>query len=606
MEEPDHSLSHSMDSAKKHYSSLFLLPSYKHSLFYGALICLIGVSLAAYSTTLTQILNVSVLGITVFVISILSDALVSKVVLKNDPIFNARRTSGMTFYCWLIWIGFIGLGVLLTYIFGSWLLWVKLTLLGFGAVSTLRILVLSATSNGSNWRQITSALLQPILCIVMFSLFWLNHSATINQQVLIFIVFAPIIGYAAVYLLLHTIDRLGQDTYGLPSMPLFKAFLLNWVTDANAPLETYLEEMGENADIEVSLLKFDASKPKAAVIVPLVHPGPFKNIGSSLLPSLLKHAYESHYGCSACTPLGILGHELDLASQAQNQKIVAKVISSAIFDANSDIASPFVKIIEGTATASCQIFGDTLFLAFSLAPKTTEDLPQELRRMVSEEAKRYGFEHVIVVNAHNCLGAVDDTNEHVDELKRAAFKCMLKAIGKPKKAFSVGSASVFPSDFTLKQGMGTGGITAIVVEVEGQKTVYIVIDGNNMVPFLREKILEFISLLGFDDCEVFTTDTHAVSALVTSTRGYCPIGEAISHDALMVYIEKAAKKAASNLEAAKAGCIQFTVPSVIVIGEERLKSITLLIDKAIQKAKHIIVPIFGMEGIILISLLLLI
>ena len=65
-------------------------------------------------------------------------------------------------------------------------------------------------------------------------------------------------------------------------MSLFRAFILNWVTNANDPLEKHLEELGENADIEVSLLKFDAQKPKAAIIMPLVHPGPFKNIGSSL------------------------------------------------------------------------------------------------------------------------------------------------------------------------------------------------------------------------------------------------------------------------------------------------------------------------------------
>ena len=117
----------------------------------------------------------------------------------------------------------------------------------------------------------------------------------------------------------------------MPALSLFRAFILNWVSDQNAPLEKHLEEMGEDADIEVTLLKFDASKPKAAIIVPLVHPGPFKNIGSSLLPSLLKQGYEKEFGCDACVPLGILGHELDLASQAQNHKIVSQVIASAKF-----------------------------------------------------------------------------------------------------------------------------------------------------------------------------------------------------------------------------------------------------------------------------------
>jgi predicted neutral ceramidase superfamily lipid hydrolase len=77
------------------------------------------------------------------------------------------------------------------------------------------------------------------------------------------------------------------------------------------------------------LLQFRSNKTKAAIIVPLVHPGPFKNLGSSLLPSLLKHEFEKSFGGDASVPLGLLGHELDLASQTQNQKIVSNIIASA-------------------------------------------------------------------------------------------------------------------------------------------------------------------------------------------------------------------------------------------------------------------------------------
>ncbi len=96
-------------------------------------------------------------------------------------------------------------------------------------------------------------------------------------------------------------------------------------------LKNFLKKWAKTRILKLRLLKFDSSKPKAAIIVPLVHPGPFKNIGSSLLPSLLKHGFEKEFGCDTCTPLGILGHELDLASQAQNQKIVSQVIASAKF-----------------------------------------------------------------------------------------------------------------------------------------------------------------------------------------------------------------------------------------------------------------------------------
>ena len=203
--------------------------------------------------------------------------------------------------------------------------------------------------------------------------------------------------------------------------------------------------MGGDADIEVTLLKFDASKPKAAIIVPQVHPGPFKNIGSSLLPSLLKREVEKEIGGTACVPLGLLGHELDLASQTQNYKIAAQVIASAKFESQAALASPLVRVTDGAATASCQIFGDTAFLSFSLAPKTTEDLPQELGRIVEEEAKKHGIQNAVVVNCHNCLTEVIDTAEHLDELQRAASLCLQKAVTLPTKTFRVGLCYCFSS-----------------------------------------------------------------------------------------------------------------------------------------------------------------
>ncbi len=600
--EPDSSLNHSLDNASKHYSSMFSLPSYKKALLAVAGICLIAINLS--TLLLFPSLNNLILGLSLFAISYITSTIVSKSLLKKDPIFSMRRTLVLSSVCWGMWLVFIFLGVGLSFWFG-WLLWVKLSLLGFAAVVTLRGLVFNATSTAARWRKLLSILLEPVLSIVVFFVFWAIISKTIILQVLPFIVLSPIIGFIAVYLLLSSIDRLGKKTYSLSALPLFRAFLLNWVTDQNEPLEKHLETMGGDADIEVTLLKFDASKPKAAIIVPQVHPGPFKNIGSSLLPSLLKREVEKEFGGNACVPLGILGHELDLASQVQNYKIAAHVIANAKFKAQVALASPLVRANQGAATASCQIFGDTAFLSFTLAPKTTEDLPQELGRMVIEEAKKLGLTNALVVNCHNCLTNIVDTAEHLGELQRAASKCLQKAVEMPTKTFSVGSATVFPAEFNLKAGLGTGGITSIVVQVENQKTAYVVMDGNNMVPGLREKILDALSALGFDASEVFTTDTHAVTASITGRRGYHPIGEVMDPALLIQYINEVSKNAEENLENCTAGCRTFIVPQVRVIGEENLKSVTTLIDKAISKAKQVVFPIFGVEGLLLILLLLL-
>jgi putative membrane protein len=546
------------------------------------------------------------LGISLFAVTFLADSATNKVVLKGDPIFSMRRTLVLSLAGWVFWLVFLGLGAGLSFAFG-WLLWVKFSLLGFAVVVTLRFMVFNAISSATKWRQLLSTLLQPALSIAVFLVFWAAYPGTIaiSWQILLFVFAAPIIGFITVALLLSSIDRLGKTLYSLPALPLFRAFILNWVDNQNAPLEKHLEEMGENADIQVTLLKFDASKPKAAIIVPQVHPGPFKNIGSSLLPSLLKSEVEKEFGSDVCVLLGLLGHELDLASQAQNYRIVAQVIASAKFEPQCSLASPFFRVNEGVASASCQIFGDTALLSFTLAPKTTEDLPQELGRIVAEEAKKLGLQNTVVVNCHNCLTSIVDTDEHIDELQRAASKCLQEVVAYQAKPFSVGSNTVVPSEFTLKAGMGTGGITVIVVQVEKQKTAYVVIDGNNMVPGLREKILDTLSGLGFDSGEVFTTDTHAVTASITGQQGYHPVGEVMDQTLLIQYIVETTKKAEANLEGCRAGCRTFLVPQVRVIGEERLKSITTLVDKAIVKAKHIVAPLFGAEGLVLILLLLL-
>ncbi|MGZ4850213.1 MAG: DUF2070 family protein [Candidatus Bathyarchaeia archaeon] len=600
--EDNRSLSSSMDDAKKHYSSLFSLPSLKEALIIFALLCVV-IGVSTFFVAPSQgLVGALLLGLSLFVLSLTSDLLMSKVLLKGDPIFSLRRTLVLSLASFVFWIVFIVIGVGLSFQFG-WLLWVKLSLLGYAVIVTLRIVVLMTTSMAAGWRKGLSVLLQPTFCVGAFLIFWVGLSSAIILQVLAFIIVSPIISLIAVLLFFWSLERVSKKFSSLASVSLFRAFIVDWVSNINAPLEKFLEEMGEDKDIEVSLLRFDSSKPLAAIIVPLVHPGPFKNIGSSLLPSLLKSGFERAYACDTCTPLGILGHELDLASQGQNQRIISHVIASAKFQASAGLASPFVRATEGPASVSCQIFGDTALLSFTLAPKTTEDLPQELGRIVKEHAANYGLKDALMINAHNSLADLIDTEGYIDELRTAASKCLQQSSLQPTKPFMVGGASVFPKEFSLKQGMGTGGITAILVQVENQKTAYITIDGNNMIPHLREKILATLSSAGFSESEVFTTDTHAVTGMVTGKQGYNSIGKAIDNETLIRYILEAAKNAESKLERAKAGSIHLIVPHVRVIGEERLKSVTTLVDKAIGKAKQTLVPIFGLEGVLLLLLL---
>ena len=235
-----------------------------------------------------------------------------------------------------------------------------------------------------------------------------------------------------------------------------------------------------------------------------------------------------------------------------------------------------------------------------MAPKTTEDLPQELDLFVREAASKHGLECAIAINAHNSIENVYTAqNVPVENLRKLALQAIEKVLSGSHGTFKVGAYAIHPN------GMGAGGIVAIVFEVAGQKTAYIVIDGNNMIVGLRERILEALSSEGFDQAEVFTTDTHAVSAVVLGKRGYYPVGEVMDQNILIQHIVSAARSADANLEPGKVEGQSIKIRDVIVIGENRLNTLSLLVDKAVRQAKYIVLPFFGIEALFLVLFLLL-
>lgn len=594
-----------MDNAVKHYSSLFKLPSYKRVAAFMAVTCFVGSLLSTVPLfRLTEgVYKGLFLGLSLFLVNFIFDWIVSMIVLRGDPIFSFRRTAVVSLVCMALWLlsSFIGMVVAILYGF-AW--WVRLCLLGFAAVLILRSVVFNATSRMGYKRIFPAVFLQPFFCLIPFMLLW-ETVYPLTLQMGLFLVLSTTVALLSSLLFVSLLNRVGKQTLGIPSFSLLKIFLWNWVVDLNAPFEELLEKLGEEQDVEVSLMRFGSAKPKAMIVVPSVHPGPFKNIGSSILPSMIKTALEKEFNCVVCVPHGLFGHELDLASQKQNQRVVDSIIAAGNSEFSEAKASPFVTVNNGVATACCQIFGKSVFISFTLAPETTEDFPKELGMFVQQEAAKHGLECSIVVNAHNSIDGMSDMQKALKPLETVATACLEKAAKLKRLSFSVGTATVTPEEFTLTDGMGPGGITAFVVKVGGQKTAYVVIDGNNVASGLRERILAALHSTGFTEAEVFTTDTHIVNAVILGERGYHPVGEAMDNEKLIGYIKEAALAASANLELVDSVfCRRVTIPNAKVIGAKQLETLCLLTDRAVQKAKIISVPIFALVGLALMLFLL--
>ncbi|MEM3783460.1 MAG: DUF2070 family protein [Candidatus Bathyarchaeia archaeon] len=601
----DESFNQHLDNAVRHYSSLFMLPSYRSIVLFTAAVCLVaGLFFAiTLSPSYLGLVNGLLCGGALLLITTFSNYFLAFYALRKDPVYDLRRTAALSLYCWILWLVFIFMGYVTAVFLG--VVWaIRLCLLGFSAVLILRFIVLYVTASSRFKRFLLSSIIPPFLCLVPFTLLWLNLVDPLRFS--LFLSYALGIALASSFFFIFLLDNVGKRIVGASSMSIFKAFLLNWIADLTSPFEFFLDSLSEEQDVDVSILQFESVNGKTFITVPSVHPGPFKNIGSSLLPFMLKNALEQKFNSVACVPLGLLGHELDLASQSQNQKIIDSVVNSADFKVDEDKATPFIKVGNGLATACCQIFGETAFIAFSLAPNTTEDIPQELAPVVQREAERLGLKACVVVNAHNSIDGMVGSKKALDALEAVAMDCLEKASSMDRLPFKIGAATIKPKEFSLADGMGPGGITVLVAQVGKQRTAYVVFDGNNMVSGLREKILLALQSIGISEGEVFTTDTHSVNALTLNKRGYHPIGEVMNHEKIIDYVKEAVHFAVANLEWARSGCRNVLVPRVRVIGQKSLEKLCLLPDKVIYRAKRIVVPLFAVTSLLLMLVLLLV
>ena len=595
-----------IDKAVKRYSKLFGIPSQRRIMLYFGVLSLHGgvLSLLPLGLSLQNFAVGLGFGASFFILTSLSDYILSYSSMKNDLIFNLRRCSGLSFFSSLLWLAILLLGSLISALLGAPHLWARFFFLGLSGALILRLLVLSITSFAGFGGTIFSSLLQPVLVAVPIFFMGSAIGYTSEMQLLVFALASVSVALLSVFTFKYFMDRVGTEAVGIASSVLFKAFLANWAEGLTAPMENFFEKLGNQQDVKVSLLTFRAGeKIKAMIVVPALHPGPFKNLGSSLLPSLIQTTIQDRFDCIVSAPHGLVGHELDVSTQSENQRVVNSILDFVGASSPYSKATPMVRTESDDAKASCQLFGDCAFLTLTTAPKTIEDLPPELNSLIVGEAEKMGLS-VLAIDAHNSMGGSFDRDSVVASFSKASVACLEKALKSQSSPFKVGAATVVPQEFTVRDGMGPGGISVIVVEVDSQKTAYVTIDGNNMVSGLRDKILSALKELGIDDGEVLTTDTHSVCGMIRSARGYNLVGEAIDHTKLINYIKVATNHALEDMEPAEASWRTETIPNVKVVGEQQITEMTVLADKTTERAKNLAISLFPAAAASLVLLLL--
>jgi putative membrane protein len=182
------------------------------------------------------------------------------------------------------------------------------------------------------------------------------------------------------------------------------------------------------------------------------------------------------------------------------------------------------------------------------------------------------------------------TSQKIGALEEAALSSLQVTAEEAVSPFKVGVARKMPAGFTLKDGFGPSGICVMGIEVSGQRFAYVNVDGNNMASGLREKIMEAIKNVGFDDGEVMTSDTHMVNGIVSARLGYHTVGEAVPWTRVLGEVTEACREALTNLEPCEVGAVSGQVP-VTTLGSKSLRRVMSVVYRISKLTAITLFPI---------------
>ncbi|MHC1635239.1 MAG: DUF2070 family protein, partial [Candidatus Methanospirareceae archaeon] len=471
-----------------------------------------------------------------------------------------NRSSLLSFLC----VIFITIFVILSYFISlkaqRWNL-LDGYILALGFIFGFRLVILLATVKNSLPKVAFPSSLQTLFGALFLPIITIEPSYYVNL-----LIFSSIFSTSA-FLLIKYIDAPLKKSLGISGMDLMRAFIA-YLSEDSTEIEEVFEKIGELVDIPVTVIAFkrkgvDAREEmKAVFIIPSLHPGPLGRIGSGDIPFLLASRLDGFI----MVPHGIAHHDFDLVSKREAEKVVIaakEALSSMNF---YDYATPSSRFYENDVKIIGQFFGDSVMLIFTTSPIPSEDAEFAIGIAAMAEAKAAGARCAAIIDAHNCGAQGAKIITLGSKLSSDIIRCVGRATKelskRDKGGLKVGVASQKAKFYDGTEVVEIE-IKVAIIEVLGEKTAYVLIDGNNMVVGLREEVIRHLKgELGVDDAEVMTTDSH-----VTNKKdAYNYVGMKISHEEIIRVICQICKEAMSNIEPVEVGVETKIAKDVAVCG----------------------------------------
>ncbi|MEF8841931.1 MAG: DUF2070 family protein [Haloarculaceae archaeon] len=373
----------------------------------------------------------------------------------------------------------------------------------------------------------------------------------------------------AVYLFLVVIDRPWRQSLGVSVLDFLRGFI-GHIAEGSRELEEFFEQLGEEAVVPVTVLSFrTGAGEKARFVLPMIHPGPMGDIGGGNLPERVAREADG----LAFPPHATAGHDFNLVTAREVESLVDAARTAGDRIEYAAEASPAARETEGEAKLLGQRFGDGALMTATYSPGYADDVEYAVGLSAAAEARTSGLSDVLLVDAHNCNNGLDGEDiGHVVPGSRRSFD-MIQAAGRLGRTLAESETGALglgvawdPTDWDPIDGIGPLGVRVAVAEVDGQRTAYVLVDGNNMEPGVRETLLD--ALEDVDLAEVMTTDTHIVNTVEATNQ----VGGAIDVDELVKVLRRLVDEAIADLEPVEAG-MATEHAEVTVFGNDRTETL---------------------------------
>ncbi len=437
--------------------------------------------------------------------------------------------------------------------------------ISLGFVFGLRLLVLAAIADYRVPRMLVPAFIQSSVGILAGMLLF-SLSFGILALVL-HVVFG--LGFA---ILIWMIERPLRHAFKIRGLAFINAFIAHMTDGSSKGMENFFREIGEEIFVPQVSFFFNQDKKKGIIFtVPNLHPGPMGEIGGGNLPKILHDSFDEEtivaHGCAT--------HDFNLVSETEIQKVIDALQKSRSGISYSRGAGRSGRLSQGSVQVLYQRIGDSVLLVTSRSPHRTEDVDFSVGMTIMAEGHRW-FPNVAVVDAHNCMTDLSSpvllATLTATEYQHASLEAMDRCRTAQLYPFRAGAAHL-SLPYKREQGFGDLGVQVLVVDVEGQRTAYVLIDGNNMAQGVREVLLEQI-LTHIDNAEVMTTDSHVVNTI----SGKNPVGMHVPVSEFLPFVIEALQAAIQDLTPSEAAASTAHCERVVVFGSNTISQLASTVN----------------------------